>query len=150
MAAIDISDYQVIAQKYADAQAQLSDVTQPYFDVVQHILNINVLKPELDLLAPFNSAYQSVQTVFLSPPSAVIVAVSALQRHVLDQARKNGGVLQFTDINDWIDAAGTNSVGTNVGRHDDTDISFKVAQEFADLSDQAGYTILSGNIDPAL
>ncbi len=76
----------------------------------------------------------------------MVNAVGALQRHVLARARTSSEV-PFTNINQWIDANATNNYLTAaVGRSGDTDDSFRVLQEFATLSAQAGFTIDADNI----
>lgn len=150
MAAIKIATYQNVAGFYADAQIQVANVADYYYSAAYEIVNLQFgpsFDPELDLLAPFWTAYLSAQAIFLEPPAAVIQAVSSLQNHVLDKARDNTGN-RFTDVNDWIDADGANGVNdlSEVsGREDDTDDAITVDPEFAVLSSTAGFTIVSGN-----
>lgn len=153
MPAIKVSKYQTISELYANAQQQVSGVADYYFDAAYEIVILTYFDPELDLLAPFYNAYLSVQTVFLQVPQAVVSAVNSLQRHVLSKARTDAAVdangeSRFTDINQWIDAAGTNNATLydNVGRKNDVDTSFKVRSEFATVSSQAGFAIVADNI----
>lgn len=146
MPAIKVAKYQTIADLYSDAQQQIAGVADYYYDAAYEIVILTVFDPELDLLAPFYNAYLAAQTVFLQAPQAIISAVSSLQRHVLSKARATDAS-RFSDINQWIDAAGTNGLlYDNVGRANDVDTSFKVRQEFATLSAQAGYAIVADNI----
>lgn len=147
MPAIKVAKYQTIADLYADAQEQIAGVADYYYDAAYEIVILTVFDPELDLLAPFYNAYLAAQTVFLQAPQAIISAVSALQRHVLSKARTTDAS-RFSDINQWIDAEGTNNstLYDNVGRANDVDTSFTVRQEFATLSAQAGYSIVAENI----
>ena len=151
MAAIKVATYQTIAGLYADAQRQVANVADYYYDAAYEIVSLTgaaAFAPELALLTPFYQAYLAAQTIFLEPPAAVISAVTALQNHVINKARDATGD-KFSDINDWIDAAGTNSVNdlSEVsGRQDDVDTSFTVDTEFASLSATAGFTISAGNI----
>ena len=154
MPAIKVSNYQNIVQFYADAQATVQGVTDYYFNAAYEIVALTVFDPELDLLAPFYNAYVSSQVVYLQAPQAVITAVNSLQSHILDKARTDAGLdatgieNRFTDINQWIDAEGSNDAVLHdaVGRKDDIDTTFTVAQDFATLSAQAGFTIVSANI----
>ncbi len=158
MGAIKIGNYQQIAQNYANAQKQVSGISDYYFQSAYEIVLLQVFDPELDLLQPFYNAYLASQTIYLQAPSAVINAVKRIQQHVLDKARTDanedstGTEQTFSDINDWIDAKSTNGSpgATSVGRKDDFDDSFKVAQEFANLSSQAGFVIETENIDNLL
>lgn len=153
MPAITVAKYQTITGLYADAQVQVAGIADYYFNAAYEIVVLTVFDPELDLLAPFYNAYLAAQTVYLQAPQAVISAIGALQRHVLDKARTDSAVdangeSRFTDINQWIDAAGTNNstLYENVGRKNDVDTSFTVRSQFATLSSQAGYAIVSDNI----
>ncbi len=154
MPAIKVNNYQNITQFYANAQIAVQGVTEYYFNAAYEIVALTVFDPELDLLAPFYNAYVASQVVFLQAPASVITAVSALQRHILDKARTDAGLdatgleNRFTDINQWIDAEGSNDavLYDAVGRKDDIDTSFTVANDFATLSTQAGFTIVSANI----
>ncbi len=150
MAAIKITTYQNIAQFYTDAQIQVAGVADYYYNAAYEIVNLQFgesFDPELDLLAPFWTAYLAAQSIYLEPPAAIVQAVNSLQNHVLDKSRDNSAV-RFTDVNDWIDAAGSNGVNDLSlveGRQDDDDDSFTVAAEFAVISARAGFTISAGN-----
>jgi len=153
MPAIKVLNYQNIAQFYADAQTTVQGVTDYYFNAAYEIVALTVFDPELDLLSVFYNAYVASQVVFLQAPQSVITAVNALQSHILDKARTDAAVdalgeSRFTDINQWIDAEATNDATLHsvVGRKDDIDYSFTVANDFATLSNQAGFTIVKNNI----
>lgn len=152
MAAIKIATYQNVEQLYTNAQLAVAGVADYYYSAAYEIVNLQFgesFDPELDLLAPFWTAYLAAQSIFYEPPAAVVQAVTSLQNHVLDKARDESGV-RFSDINDWIDAAGTNGVNdlsVVEGRQDDVDTSFTVSAEFAVISDRAGFTIDSDNQD---
>lgn len=149
MAAIKVENYKAVADFYAAAQAQVVGVADYYYSAATEIVLLQAFDPELDLLAPFYNAYLAARTIYAQAPASIVNAVKVLQQHVLARARTNAGGI-FTDINDWIDAAGTNGVlagGTPVGRDEDVDTSFTVPTEFATLSAQAGYSIESGNLD---
>lgn len=148
MAAISVAKYQTIANLYANAQRQLVGVSDYYYDAVYEIVLLQSLDPEVDLLIPFNNAYEASQIVFTQIPAGIVDAILQLQRHVLDRARTDNDNVRFTSIDDWIDAGGTNGVTDEaLGRNGDTDASFTVPQEFANISAQAGYTIAAGNIN---
>jgi len=152
MAAIKVENYQNIATKYAEASQQLVGIADYYYLSAVEILEINDFDPELDLLEPFYNAWQSAATSYAYSTPSAINAVSALQEHVIDKARTDAAVdstgasQRFDSIDEWIDASASNGVGTNIGRDDDINISFTVDQEFADISNLAGYTISAGNI----
>lgn len=147
MAVIKVENYRNIATFYAQAQAQVAGVADYYYDAAYEIVLLQVFDPEIDLLSSFHNAYLSAQAIYDQAPQSVTAAVSALQAHVLNRARTGEATpARFTDINDWIDAAGTNGVGLNVGRQDDVDSSFRVESEFAALSANSGYTIDADNI----
>jgi len=125
MAAIKVENYQTVALNYAGASQQLVGIADYYYLAAVEILEINDFDPELDLLEPFYNAWQSsIQSYAFVTPS-VLSAVTALQEHVIDKARTDStvdstGVAQrFDTIDDWIDAAASNGVGTNVGRTGD-------------------------------
>lgn len=147
MAAIKVAKYQTISNLYANAQEQVAGVADYYYNAAYEIVILTSFDPELDLLAPFYNAYLAAQTVFLQAPQAIVSAVGSLQRHVLNKARTNS-LARFDNINQWIDAAGVNNstLYDNVGRNDDIDTSFQVRSEFASLSAQAGFSIVSDNI----
>lgn len=152
MAAILVENYQNITAFYAEAQSQTVGLADYYYNAAVEVLLLNDFEPELDLLEPFYNAYIAAQSAFVTPPTAIVNAVGALQRHVLNKARTNASVA-FTNINAWIDAGDTNgylSVDADgseaVGRYGDVDTSFQTESQFASLSAQAGFTINAANI----
>ena len=147
MAAIKVANYQNIVNFYNGAQVQLVGISDYYYDAAVEILLLDDFDPELALLDPFYNAYIASQSAYATPPTAVITAVGALQKHVLDKARTNANVV-FTNINSWIDANGVNTYLTapGVGRYDDTDTAFKLPALFASLSASSGYTVDALNI----
>lgn len=151
MAALKVANYQTIASLYASAQRQIANVADYYYEAAYEIVSLvgaPAFAPELDLLTPFYSAYLSTQTIFSEPPQAIVSAITSLQNHILSKATDADGT-RFSDINDWIDAAGSNGVNdlsVVEGRADDDDASFTVDAEFASLSAIAGFTIDQNNI----
>ena len=146
MAAITVDSYQNIVNYYTAAQRQLIGVSDYYYHAAEEIVMLQTFDPELDLLAPFYSAYSASLASYSTPPPAVVNAVALLQKHVLARATTTAGVA-FTNINQWIDAGASNTyLTTPVGRTDDVDTSFTVYHEFAELSLQAGFEIDADNI----
>ncbi len=145
MGAIKVASYQTVQSLYANASTQLTGIADYYFLAATEILLLDEFDPELDLLEPFYNAWQAALNTYAFTTPSALNAVTALQDHVIDKARDNDST-RFTTIDNWIDAAGTNAVGTNVGRLDDVDTSFQVDAEFADLSNLSGHTISAGNI----
>ena len=151
MAAIKVQNYENIVNFYTSAQGQLIGISDYYYDAAVEILLLDDFDPELALLDPFYNAYIASQSAYATPPTAVITAVGALQKHVLDKARTTASVV-FTNINTWLDAYGTNTyiAAPGVGRYGDTSVngtaSIKVPTLFASLSASSGYTIESKNI----
>jgi len=147
MAAITVESYQNIANYYTAAQRQLIGVSDYYYHAAEEIVMLQDFDPELDLLAPFYSAYSASLAAYSTPPPAIVSAVSSLQKHVLARATTTAGVA-FTNINQWIDANGDNGYLTapGVGRANDIDTAFTVYHEFATLSLQAGFEIDADNI----
>jgi len=146
MAAILVDNYQNITAFYAVAQTQTVGLADYYYNAAVEVLLLNDFEPELDLLEPFYNAYIAAQSAFVTPPTAIINAVGSLQRHVLNRARTTAAA-SFTNINAWIDADATNTyLSVSVGRSGDVDDSFQVENDFANLSNQAGFTIDPLNI----
>lgn len=127
MAEISPEKYSLIAQYYSEAADQVADVGHYYYDAAYEVLIIQQFDPEIALLSTFFSTYKAMTSSFDSP-SAVITAVSALQRHILDKARTDADG-RYTDINDWLE-----------------DNSLTVPEGFADLSALGGFPIEDGNV----
>lgn len=144
MAVISIPDYKSIMNDYADAQNQLTGITDKYYSAAYTVLVINVFDPEIDLLIAFHNAYVVSQGAYASAPTSAVNAVRALQDHVLNQAVSigNGSVAageKYDDINDfYADYPGKFPTGG----------SALIPQAFATISSQAGHTIESTYIAP--
>lgn len=140
MAVISTIDYKSIMTDYADAQNQLTGISDNYFDAAYTVLVTNVFDPEIDLLIAFHNAYIVSQGAYASAPSSAINAVNSLQNHVLAQgisAGNNGAPavgLKYDDINDFY--------------LDDGGFAVTIPQAFANMSSQAGHTIESAYIAP--
>lgn len=146
MAAIKVANYQNITGFYSEAQNQVVGLADYYYNAAVEVLLLNDFEPELDLLEPFYTAYVSAQSAYVTPPVAVVNAVGALQRHILNRARTQAGAA-FTNINAWLDCGSTNGyLSVALTRADDIDTSFQVDPEFAALSGQAGFAIDAANI----
>lgn len=128
MAEINSTSYEAVADDYAAAFVGIEGLSQHYYDAAYEILILSVFDPEIDLLAPFYSAYLASAGVYENIPVTAISAVGELQRHVLKRARTSAGAT-YTDINDWL-----------------ADKSILVPQEFADISELAGFAIEAANI----
>ena len=156
MAAITVDNYETITNLYNSAQVQIAGVADYYYNAALEIVNLQVFDPELDLLSPFYNAYLSASTIYENAPAAVVAAVAALQRHILDRARTDSAVdtsadapRRFTNINDWLNCANEgdgNSFAIAVGRQDDENGSIDLQSSFVALSAQAGFEIDADNI----
>ena len=144
MAVISTTDYKSIMTDYSDAQGQLTGISDKYFDAAYTVLVTNVFDPEIDLLIAFHNAYIVSQGAYSSAPTSAVNAINALQNHILSQATSigNGSIAigeKYDDINDWYeDHPGQWPTGG----------SAIIPQAFADISAQAGHTILSTYIAP--
>ena len=149
MPSLSVSSYRTIEGFYSSGQQQLIGVADYYFNAAYEILTVQVFDPELDLLQPFYQAYLGARSAFLQTPQSIVQAVTSLQQHILNKALSWDGATEtkFTNINDWLSLATgiTRRSSTGVADADQTDIT--VSQEFADLSAQAGFNIVSCNID---
>jgi len=159
MACIKSSKYETISTLYANAQIQIAGVADYYYDAAYEIVLLQTFDPELDLLQPFYTAYNAVQTLYTQTPAAVVSAIGSLQAHVLSKARTQDNGTRYTNINYWMesDSSGNNNYVPGVtdedtdpdiyGRYTDSqDTKITVPQEFADISSQAGYPITTTNI----
>ncbi len=144
MAVIAITDYKSIMTDYSSAQNQLVGISDLYYDAAYTVLVTNIFDPEIDLLVAFHTAYTVSQGAYTSAPTSAVNAVNALQSHVLNQSVSIGvGSVtvgdKYDDINDF---------------YEDYPVDFPtgvlavIPQAFADMSSQAGHTILSTYITP--
>ena len=125
---INTTSYDAVASDYTSAAIGIQGLSQHYYDAAYEILILSVFDPELDLLAPFYNAYLASSGTYTNIPIAGISAVGELQRHILNRARDSSDT-RYTNINTWM-----------------TDHSVTVSQEFADISEMAGFVIDPGNI----
>lgn len=132
MGVISTTDYKALATHYTNAQTQIDGVSAHYYNAAYLIVALQTFDPEIDLLVPFYNAYLSSETAYARAPQAVINAVRALQNHVLKRAEDGSGS-RFTDINDWY--AYETAAFTNI-----------LSEEFATLSEQAGFRIENGAV----
>lgn len=145
MGAIKVDNYGTISNLYGSASSQLTGIADYYFQAATEVLLLDEFDPELDLLEPFYNAWQAALSVYAFTTPSALNAVTALQDHIIDKARTTASG-RFTSVDNWLDAAGTNGVGTNVGRSGDLNDSIQVTADFANISALAGHTISSGNI----
>lgn len=144
MSAIKVTKYQTIVTKITQAQQQLTGISTKYYDCAYAILTSNYFDPELDLLQPFWTAYNSAEAIYQQTPGPVISAVAALQAHIVDKAKSTDGTQDYDDVNDWLKGE---IDGVFAGRYQDSiDGPIKVTEEFADLSAAAGFPIDDENI----
>jgi len=125
MAVINTTSYSAVAEDYAAAVAGIAGLSQHYYDAAYEILILSVFDPELDLLRPFYNAYLASSGVYENIPISGITAIGQLQRHVLIRATDSSGN-RYATVDAWYAAVG-----------------LTVPQEFADVSEQAGYPISS-------
>lgn len=130
MAVINTDRYGEITDLYASAIRQMAGVADYYLQAATIVLLLDDFAPELDLLKPFYQAYLNATTAYSGYSSGVVDAVRSLQAHVLSNAIDPATTTYYTDVNDWYD-----------------DESLTVEQEFADISQVAGYTIESAYIN---
>lgn len=140
MAIIEVVNYKELATEYAAASAALVGISDRYYNAAYVVVLLNVFDPEIDLLVPFHNAYLTSQTVYASPFQNAILAVKALQDHILARGASGGNGAgqtlgdRFLSVNEWYadeDAADPGAFASILD------------QEFADISNQAGHTIES-------
>ena len=123
---INTVSYMAIADDYATAASGIEGISANYYNAAYEIVILSSFDPNLDLLSPFYNAYLASASVYENIPVAAISAVGELQRHILSKARDNVNNAQFTSIDAWM-----------------AERAVTVPQEFADISNLAGYTISS-------
>lgn len=123
MAVISGADYRNISLEYDSIRARMLLTKEDAYDAVYLIVRLNEVDPEVDLLAPFNNAYLA-QVSDSTSTSTLINAVRALNQHAIVR----GG---YADIDAYLAAE-----------------SITVPQNWADLSEAAGFTIADVYIDP--
>lgn len=127
MAVIRQDDYKTIATDMANGFDSQSLAKGDYFDAVYQIVLLQSIRPEVDLLNVYFSTYQVMTDILLSS-SSLLGAVRALNNHVLNE----GG---YSNIDAYLDDTTGDLSGTTT-----------IPQTWADLSDQAGFSISAGNI----
>ena len=123
MAFISGTDYYTIASDYATAFRARYNSKDELFDAVYTVVQLNAIRPEVDLLSDFWESYL-VNSDLLQSTTLLLGAVRALQEHVIAA----GG---FATVDAYLDDQG-----------------ITVPADFALLSDDAGFPIDSSNIDP--
>jgi hypothetical protein len=122
---ISKDDYYTVSHQLAVAKGLIEDTNDYLFEAVYQVVILDDLYPEVDLLNAFWDAYRSNTAVTLLPNNYV-EATRAMQKHVL----KRGG---FANVDEYLV---NNALGATL----------KVDQEWADLSQAAGYPISSAYI----
>lgn len=123
MAFISGADYYIIASDYANAFRARYDSKDELFNAVYTVVQLNAIRPEVDLLSDFWESYL-VNSDLLQSTTLLLGAVRALQEHVIAA----GG---FATVDAYLDDQG-----------------ITVPADFALLSDDAGFPIDPTNIDP--
>ena len=121
---ISQTEYRNIALDYAAAYERLLEPNDFLYDAVYRVVLLQVVIPEVDLVNPFYDAY-NVKFNNSDIPSSMIDAVAAINNHVIIR----GG---YDDVDAYLDA------GSGI----------TVPSGWATLSELAGFTISTGNIDP--
>lgn len=119
---ISQTEYRNIALDYAAAYERILEPNDFLYDAVYRVVLLQVVIPEVDLVNPFYDAY-SISFTNSDIPSSIIDAVETINNHVLTR----GG---YDDIDAYLDAG-----------------SVTVPSGWATLSELAGFTISSSNID---
>jgi hypothetical protein len=116
MAVIEGNDYRDLAVAFANARDQILGARQYLFDAVYLVVLLQSILPEVDLLNVFWDTY-NINLDTLESPTLMMSAVRALNQHAIVE----GG---FSSIDGYLQYAG-----------------ITVPQTWADLSQDAGYTI---------
>lgn len=121
---ISQSEYRNITLDYAAAYDRFFEPNEFLYDAVYRVVLLQVVIPEVDLVNPFYDAY-NLRFQASAVPAGMIDAVRAINNHVIQR----GG---YDDVDAYLDA------GSGI----------TVPQSWATLSELAGFTIGSSNIDP--
>jgi len=135
MSVILNTDFSTISDHIAQARISQLESSAQIYDGVVVIVNLQetYLSAEIDLLDKFWKSYlESVQSTQVA--SNLLSDISVLHQHVISRATNGAGDL-YDDINDWL-----------------RDESIQVFETYADLSEEAGWTIDLDRIktDPTL
>lgn len=124
---IDATDYETLSLKYGYIRSHLTTASGYLYDTVYLIVQFygNAVEPTLDLLKPFYDTYQVARTNLLDN-STYLGAIRALNQHVINR----GG---YANLDTYLNVEGV-----------------MVSDEFAGMSEDAGFTIGATYIDVAL
>ena len=114
---IAAADYKILADYYSAARDRVLLVNGDLFDAVYHIVLMNELQPEVDLLNTYWASYLLSANTF-ETPNSLLGAVRALNGHVVVRG-------SYDDINEYFAA--------NPG--------LEVDETWQSLSSDAGYDI---------
>ena len=120
MSVITTENYKLLVVDYTAALTQIANVADHYYAAAEKVLALDIFDPELDLLNPFYNAYLTATVAFAAQPQSVVNAVKALQAHIISK----GG---YASVDAYYLADGN--------------FSHYFTAEFANLSQQAGYSI---------
>ena len=79
---INGADYLVLANSYSDVLDAVMDEKDRMFDAVYHVVLLQSLYPEVDILSPSWEAYQ-VNASTSAIPNGILTAVRAIEQHVI-------------------------------------------------------------------
>ena len=114
---ISAADYKILADYYSAARDRELLVNDDLFDAVYHIVLLNELQPEVDLLNVYWNSYLLSANRF-ETPSSLLTSVRALNNHVVVRG-------SYDDINEYFAA--------NVG--------LEVDETWQSMSSDVGYDI---------
>jgi len=114
---INAADYKIISDYYAGARDKELLANGDLFDAVYHVITLNELAQEVDLLAKYWSTYL-ITANFVETPSGLMPAVTALNNHVIVRG-------SYEDINEYF--------ADNLG--------LLISSTWQTLSSDAGYDI---------
>lgn len=127
------SDYLSISINYTNALRRIRLSDQDLFDAVYTVVLLDTIEPTVDLAKPLFTAYEE-NGATIGFPGNFIEAVRVVQNHVIDR----GG---FNDVDEYLEATTLNGGAAS---------AILVPEEWADMSDEAGFAISSSNVDTSL
>jgi|2_EtaG_2_1085320.scaffolds.fasta_scaffold59582_2 hypothetical protein len=129
------SDYLSISIFYTNALRRLRLTDQDLFDAVYAVVILDTvgIEPTVDLAKPLFTAYEE-NGATIGFPGNYVEAVRVVENHVIQRG-------SFSDVDAYLEATTLNGSAAS---------AILVPQEWADLSEEAGFSITSSNIDSSL
>jgi len=127
MAYINFTSYQSVIDNYSFARAFVQEAVDYLEAAVEDIVLLNVVQPEVDLLQSFWNTYLLGRDTF-GTTSTFLEAVRALQNHIIVRS-------DDSTVSAWLD---------------DQDSAYQVPNQWADLSEDAGYAYTAGKINGSI